>query len=88
MGLTPVAVVERSPTGLAVLPQVLVKILTVVVGLAALGVGVFSMFLPAPWAVTALAVCSAIVGLGAAFGIASPGIRNQAGAAPVVPAKP
>ena len=35
IGLAPVAVVERSPTGLAVLPQVAVKIATVLVGLAA-----------------------------------------------------
>ena len=88
LGLTPVAVVERSPTGLAVLPQVAVKVATVLVGLAAIGVPIFSTMLPAPWAVTALAVCSSIIGIGTVLGIASPGVRKEAGAQPVVEQQP
>lgn len=80
LGLAPVAVVERSPTGLAVVPQVLVKVMTVLVGLAAIGIPVFTTMLPAPWAVTALTVCSSVVGIGTVFGIASPGVRSQPGA--------
>ncbi len=75
LGATPVAVVERSPTGLALVPQVVLKVLTVVVGIAAIGVTVFTTMLPAPWAVTGLAICSPIVAIGTVFGIASQGIR-------------
>lgn len=91
LGIKPVAVVERSPTGIALLPQVVVKVATIVCGLAAVGVAVFTTLLPAPWAVTGLAICSSIVGLGTVLGIASPGVRSGAGAqaAPVqhVPAE-
>lgn len=80
LGLAPVAVVERSPTGLAVVPQVVVKVVTVLVGLAAIGIPVFTTMLPAPWAATGLAICSSIVAIGTVFGIASPGVRTQAGA--------
>ena len=86
LGLNTVAVVERSPTGIALLGQNVVRIATVVVGLAAVGLGIFPLFLPQPWAVTGAAVCAAIVGLGATLGIASPGVRSQPGAAPVVEA--
>lgn len=84
IGLAPVAIVERSPTGLAVLPQVAVKIATVLVGLAAIGIPVFTTMLPAPWAATGLAICSSIIGIGTVLGIASPGVRKEAGAQPVV----
>ena len=84
MGLAPVQVVERSPTGLALLPQVAVKIATVLVGLAAIGIPVFTTMLPAPWAATGLAICSSIIGIGTVLGIASPGVRKEAGAQPVV----
>lgn len=79
LGVQPVAVVERSPTGLAVLPQVAVKVMTVLVGLAAIGIPIFTTMLPAPWAVTGLAICSSVVGIGTVFGIASPGVRTGAG---------
>lgn len=79
LGLSPVAVVERSPTGLAVLPQVAVKVVTVLVGLAAIGIPIFTTMLPAPWAATGLTICSSIVGIGTVFGIASPGVRKEAG---------
>ncbi len=88
LGLSPVAVVERSPTGLALLPQVAVRIATVVVGLAAVGVTVFTVLLPAPWAATGLAVCSSIVALGTAVGLASPGVRSAPGTQPVTLAAP
>ncbi len=79
LGLAPVDVVERSPTGLALLPQILVRIGTVVTAIAAIGIPIFSAMLPAPWAVTGVAVCTSICGLGAALGFASPGIRTQPG---------
>ena len=96
LGLAPVAVVERSPTGLALLPQVAVKIATVVVGLAAIGVVVFTSLMPAagatiaplPWVVTGLAICSSIVGLGTVLGIMSPGARAAPGTQPVTLAQP
>ena len=84
LGLAPVAIVERSPTGLALLPQVAVKVAAVIVALATVGLAVFGMLLPAPWAATGLAICTAIVGLGATLGIVSPGARSAPGAAPVV----
>lgn len=77
-----VEAIPRSPTGLAILPQVLIKVATVVVGLATVAGGIFAIFLPAPWAVTGAAICGSIIGLGATLGISSQGIR----AAPVVPA--
>ncbi len=85
LGLSSVPTIERSPTGLAVLPQVAVKVATVVVGLAAIGVGIFTVMLPAPWAVTGLAICSSIVGIGTVLGIASPGVRTGAGTQVVTP---
>ena len=88
MGIQPVSMVERSPTGLAVLPQVVVKVVTVLVGLAAIGIPIFTTMLPAPWAATGLMVCSSIVGIGTVFGIASPGVRKEAGAQPVTIAAP
>lgn len=83
LGVTPVAVVERSPTGLALIGPVLVKVGTVLAALAAVGTVVFSAMLPAPWAVTGLMVCSSITAALVALGIASPGVRTQAGPAPV-----
>ena len=63
LGLAPVAVVERSPTGLALLPQVAVKIATVVVGLAAIGVVVFTSLMPAAGATIAATATLATTGL-------------------------
>lgn len=80
LGVQPVAVVERSPTGLAILPPMMIKVATIIVGLAAVGIPVCTAMLPAPWAATGLGICSSIVGLGTVIGIASPGVRTQAGA--------
>lgn len=83
--LTPI---PRSPTGIAALPQILVQIATVICGLAAIGVGLFTAMLPAPWAATGLAICSAIVALGVPLGISSQGIRTSVpkDVTPVAPA--
>jgi hypothetical protein len=78
------APIPASPTGIALLPQAVIRVATVVIGLAAVGIPIFTTLLPAPWAVTGLAICSSIVGLGTVLGIASPGVR-QAGTA-VAPA--
>ena len=88
LGLSPVSVVERSPTGLAMLPQVLIKVATVLVALAVVGLTVFALFLPAPWAATAVAICTGVIGVGSVLGIASPGLRTQAGTQPVTLAQP
>lgn len=83
LGLSPVAVVERSPTGLALVGPVLVKIGTVLAALSAVGTVVFAALLPAPFAVTGLAVCASVTAALTALGIASPGVRTQAGTQPV-----
>jgi hypothetical protein len=64
-----------SPTGAALLPQAAVRVAAVVVALAGAGVVVFGT-ISAPWAATGAAICGAIVALGAALGIASPGVRS------------
>lgn len=86
LGLTPVAVVERSPTGLALIGPILTRAGLVIAALAAVGQVAFGAMLPAPWAVTGLAICSAVTAACVALGIASPGIRAPGtnGAAPVV----
>lgn len=83
LGLSPVSVVERSPTGLALVGPILVKVGTVLAALSAVGTVVFSALLPAPWAVTGLAVCSSVTAALVALGIASPGVRSQPGTQPV-----
>lgn len=70
------APIPVSPTGLAMLPQILIQVATVVCGLAAVGVAVFTAMLPAPWAITGLGICSAIVALGVPLGISSQGARK------------
>ncbi len=87
LGTANISVVERSPTGIALLGQNVVRVATVIVGLAAVGLGIFPMFLPQPWAVTGAAICAAIVGLGATMGIASPGVRAGQGTQPVTVAQ-
>ncbi len=71
------APIPQSPTGLAVLPQVLIKIATVIVGLAAVAMSALAVLPPFPWTAAALAVCGSIVGLGATLGISSQGIRKD-----------
>ncbi len=96
LGLQPVAVVERSPTGLALIPQVLLKVATVVVALAGVGVIVFTALMPAagatvaplPWVTTGLAICSGIVAIGTTLGIVSQGVRVDVGTKPVTLAQP
>lgn len=88
LGLAPVAVVERSPTGLALLPQMLVKIAAVVVGLAAVGLTVVTVLPPTPLTAQIQAICLAVVGVGATLGIASPGARSGVGTQPVTLAAP
>lgn len=77
---TRVVPIERPHS---MLPQIAIKVLTVVVGLAALVLGLPAAGIPMPPAVTA--ICAAVVALGAAIGIASPGL-TKAPAAPNTPA--
>ena len=86
LGLETVPVVERSPTGFSAIPQILVRAGAVLAALSAVGSVVFAALLPAPFAVTGLAVCASITAALTALGIASPGVRSQPGAAPVVEA--
>lgn len=88
LGLAPVAVVERSPTGLALIGPVLVKVGIVLAALSSVGTVVFTLMLPAPWAVTGLAVCSSVTAALVALGIASPGARSGVGTQPVTLAQP
>lgn len=86
LGTQPVAVVERSPTGLALLPQYLLKIATVLVVVAGVIVTLPSAGIALPPVV--LAVSGAVVALGAALGIASQGVRKDVGTQPVTLAAP
>ncbi len=76
LGLAPVPNANISPTGLALLPQVAVRIGMAVAALAAIGTIVFTALLPAPFAVVGVSVCGAVTGLCAALGFASPGLRK------------
>ena len=64
-----------SPTGKPVLPPVVVTIGAILVGLAGVVLGLPTAGVTLPPAV--LAIAGGIVALGAAFGIASPGIRRK-----------
>lgn len=59
-----------SPTGAPAIPQTVVKVATVVVGAAALAITVL------PPHTVAFRICTAIIGLGALLGVASPGLRK------------
>ncbi len=87
LGTANISVVERSPTGLAMVGPVLVKIGTVLAALSAVGTVVFSALLPAPFAVTGLMVCSSVTAALVALGIASPGVRSNPGTQPVTVAQ-
>ncbi len=63
-----------SPTGIALLPQIFIKISTVVVAAAVFVMTIPAMGVPLPPQV--LAVCAAIVGLGTVLGISSQGVRK------------
>lgn len=67
--------IPQSPTGLALIGPTLVKVGTVIAALAAVGTVVFAALLPAPFAVTGLAVCASITSILTVFGIVSPGAR-------------
>lgn len=66
--------VAVSPTGQAMLPQWLIKAMTVVVAAAGVCASLPSMGVQLP--PVAVAVCGSIVSLGAAFGIVSQGARK------------
>ena len=87
-GIQPVAVVERSPTGVALLGQNLIRIASVVGGLAVLVGGIFALFLPQPWAATGAAICASVALVATKIEAMGPGIRTQAGAQPVVEQQP
>ncbi len=88
IGTQTISVVERSPTGLALVGPILVKVGTVLAALSAVGTAVFASMLPAPFAMTGLAVCASVTAALTALGIASPGVRTQAGTQPVTLAQP
>ncbi len=83
LGLAPVAVVTRSPTGLALLPQIAVKVATVLVLLAGVVVTLPSAGVALPPIV--LTIAGAVLALGTALGIASQGVRTDK---PVEPKPP
>lgn len=74
LGLMPVPVVERSPTGIALLPQYAVKIATVLVLVAGVIVTLPTAGVALPPLV--LSIAGAVVAIGAALGIASQGVRK------------
>jgi len=86
LGSQPVAVVERSPTGLALLPQIALKIATVLVVIAGVIVTLPSAGIALPPVV--LAIAGAVLALGTALGIASQGVRVHPGTQPVTLAAP
>ncbi len=81
LGLAPVEVIARSPTGIAMIGQTLTRLAVGVQALAAAVGGVFALFLPAPWAVTGAAVCAGVYAVCGVITGASPGVRRE-------PAKP
>ncbi len=70
-----VPVVHQSGLGSAVLPQWVTVAMTVVVAVCGVVVGLPAMGVALPAAV--ISVCSVIVSIGAAIGIASPGLRKK-----------
>ncbi len=68
------ALAPISPTGAAILPQLMLKIATVVVVLAGVAISLPSMGIALPPA--AVAVATALVAIGSALGIASQGVRK------------
>ncbi len=86
LGLQPVAVVERSPTGAALIPQVLLKFATVLVLVAGVVLSLPTMGIGLPPIV--LTISGLIVALGTSLGIASQGVRMAPGTQPVTLASP
>lgn len=93
MGLAPVAVVEHSPTGLALVGQTLTR-WAVGIGafatLVAVTCGTLATAVPvtAPWAVPAAAIAGAVVLVCNQVTGASPGLRKEAGPQPVMEPPP
>lgn len=85
MGIQPVPVVERSPTGIAMVGQTLVRIATGAKALALTVAGIVVLLPPMPWTVQVLTVCAGVYGVSELITGAGPGIRKEAGAAPVLP---
>jgi len=77
LGVQPVAVVERSPTGLALVPQYVTRIALVLVAVAGVVVTLPSMGVALPPVV--LTIAGAVLAIGTALGIASPGVRSKPG---------
>ncbi len=73
MGLVSVPVVERSPTGAALIPQVSLKVATVLVLVAGVIVTLPSAGIALPPVV--LSIAGAVLAIGTALGIASQGVR-------------
>ncbi len=78
MGLQPVENANVSPTGVALLGQNIVRVASVIGGLAVLVGGIFALFLPQPWAVTGAAICASVVLLATKIEAMGPGIRKAA----------
>jgi hypothetical protein len=66
--------IQQSPTGVAILPQLLVKGATVLVGAAGLLLTLTTQGIALP--PLAVTICTAVVSIGAALGIASQGVRK------------
>lgn len=86
LGTQSVAVVERSPTGLALIPQLALKVATVLVIIAGVVVTLPSAGFALPPVV--MAIAGAVLALGTALGIASQGVRAAPGTQPVTLAAP
>ena len=85
MGMGPVAI-TRSPTGIALLGQKVVRIASAAQALSGALGGIFATFLPAPWAVTACAICGGVFAVATVITGAGPGVRTDVGPAPIVQA--
>lgn len=70
-----VPVVHQSGLGAAVLPQWVTVGMTVLVAIAGIVVGLPAMGVAIPAAI--VSACGVIVSIGAAIGIASPGVRKK-----------
>lgn len=76
LGLAPVPV-TASPTGVALLGQNLIRVVSVVGGLAMLVGGIFAVFLPQPWAVTGASISAAVAALALKIEAMGPGLRQS-----------
>jgi hypothetical protein len=86
------APIPQSSTGIAVVGQVALRIAIVAKALAiALG-GLFTVFIPAPWAIAGAAFCTTVYGIADIFVGSGPGVRTNVPPAsavtPVLPPRP